>query len=282
MYFPLKYSASQTFRRIQGEGGGANIYIIIGLAFGFLLLTPFFLNFSSLYITRRSSQNGADAASLAAAEFFAEILSYSPSLGGKVPFPHNDYYKGGDLDGNGTLGEGDCRRIDAKQNNEAYLKNLIFRQRYLARIYGALISNQTRGTGTAQFVADQNNTSVVPGTFQLKRCGEDCENRAPLDALVLSLITSRGYVPAVGGYTGASGMPVRAQASSEIYNYPFDGLIRYVRHTCAREEIERTNIYDPTGKVIGVKEDRYKTYLFYLEVAWKARLISYRGVPYPD
>ena len=259
MYFPLKYLILRILKRIQREDGGANIYIILGIAFGFILLTPFFLNFSSLYITRRSSQNGADAAALAAAEYFAELLSHSQSLGGKVPSPHNDYYKGGDLDGNGTLGESDCRRIDSKQNNEAYLKDLIFRQRYLTRIYSALIPNQTRGVSTAQFVAGQNNTSVVPGTFQLTRCGGDCENHPPLDALVVSLITSRGYVPAVGGYTGASGMPVRAQASAEIHNYPLDGLVRYIRHTCAREEIERTNIYDSRGRVIEVREDRYKT-----------------------
>jgi len=59
---------------LEREKGGATQYLALAMAAGFLLLTPIFLNFFSVHITRRVAQTGADAAALAAARAYSDVL----------------------------------------------------------------------------------------------------------------------------------------------------------------------------------------------------------------
>jgi hypothetical protein len=62
----------RALRIFHRDERGANMFVVISLCFAFVLITPFFVDFSSFHYSRRTSQTGADAGAQAAAVEYAK------------------------------------------------------------------------------------------------------------------------------------------------------------------------------------------------------------------
>jgi hypothetical protein len=247
---------------VRYEDGGANIYIILAIGFGLLLVTPFFLNSGSLYITRRSSQNGADAAALAAAEYYAERLTFNKGMPAE-----GDYYT---PPPQYCLLENISRFEIQRKAVEAY-----FNLKYLPVVREA---QSFRLPPQVQSVAERNNTKVRADYFRAGNCEDDCEKvkisygyRFP--NLWASTITEREFISAVSGYSNLSD-PIRAHATAVTY-MP-DQLELYGPYRCQDHVPPYQDVV-----INGVAVRLY--YLRYLvKTIWRIHLIDYRGLPFPQ
>lgn len=239
----------------RDEHGGANILVIIGLMFALLLVTPFFLNAGSLAMTRRSSQNGSDAASLAAAEWYAERLTYTPGKPG-----HYSMYR---------IPDQECL-LDITPDIVLRQHSInLYRLQQYNQVVGSFRYAPFAAFGEAQRLAQQNRTEVMPDKYLPDICRGACDHRGAFQALSVSLITRRPVVAAVPSYFGDNNLPIRARSTATLYlaNMSFGP-----REVCWG--------HIPPFVVINYEIHYFVRYP--LDVLWLINLKEYQGLPYPN
>ncbi len=238
---------------VGAEHGAANILVIIGMSFGLLLVTPFFMNAASEYMTRRSAQNGADAAALAGSEWYAERLTFSPGLPS-----HDDYYR---------LPDQFCW-LDIAPNLEQHSIDMYKLLEYYWVEQSLNFAPQI-AYPEAERLAEENYTTLLPDKYLPDFCQGDCEQNGAFRTLAVSLIARRTIVTAVPSYFGDNGLPVRAHATA----------VTYLDHMQVIHPYEICWGHAPPFVVIDGEVHYFVRYP--LDVVWKIHLKQYQGDPYP-
>lgn len=248
---PVKNTVHHVLHAFSSEQGGANIYVILAICFGLLLVTPFFLNALSLYVVRRTSVTGADAAALAAAEAYAEALTFVPNKPG-----HYEQW----------TPKSPCTRWFARMNDPVDLwasyESLL---EYAADWYEKLKVNRELGLAYATDYAKKNRTDLVNYSTGVTNDPTSARivmsklGKRGFQAITVSVLTQRSYVPAVPGYSSNDELEVPAGATAEIYMENHAGpKVRFCNPKC-NYTIERCWIY------------------YEYEFLWQIRLRKYEG-----
>lgn len=179
---------------LRAEQGGATQYLALAMAAGFLLLLPIFLNFFSLHITRRVSQTGADAAALAAARSYADVLS------GTNPDRYGYWFIGGC---------GQTKRRVAGDAVRSYVRSYVYSKG----------NNRGIGHGAADQGARSNNTDLTQFS---SRVASPSGNGEPafgvwVPAVATYAATKRASPISMSRIYGRSSADVSATASAETW-----------------------------------------------------------------
>ncbi len=247
---------AQLASRLQAEHGGANILVIVGMSFGLLLVTPFFFNAASEYMTRRSAQNGADAASLAGAEWFAERLTFSPGKPG-----HYAYYR---------IPDQECLLDITPDPVLASHSIALYQLQQYDPVVAMLGLGSQAGLPEAERLASENHTQVLVDRYLPDLCHGTCENSGTFLALAVSSIERRTIVTAEPSYFGDNGLPIRARATATTF---LDSL-----NVVPTREICPAHV--PPFVVIGGQVHYFVR--LPLDVVWLIHLKEYQGLPYPN
>lgn len=258
---------------LNREEGGSTTFVIMAMGAGLFLLMPFFLNIASEYITRRTAQTAADAAALAAAQTYAEALTFN-QLARNLSAPHNDDYRGTDIDGHGGMSTRDCTPDKGKAINNitrAYIDNIL--NQAPSRVGPNAQSN------ASNMAADNGGSTIAPGKYEMATCQtKRCQKGSFWGAQygrIFSVIGQKTYVPALAAYLNPSerNMQIPAKASAELYSKQvIDSHGRQVDIGLIPQDCP---LFRPSPIAKPVDQ-----YLYWLRVDWGVDLVQYQGSGY--